>query len=513
MNSAIADGVSLVALLLYRKQGSVPCVVCLFFTLIFFFMHSRKTKIVATLGPASDTQEQIEALILAGVNVTRLNFSHGKHEEHKLRYDRVRKAAKRLDRNVGILMDLQGPKIRLGLIENDKFEVEQGHKIEISRTEIPLGNAQRIFIKDYPTLGEDLDEGGVILIDDGKMRLRVDKIDPETIYCTCENAGELMSRKGVNLPNIRNNTPSLTEKDLIDLAFGLEMGVDFVALSFVRTAEDVIDLKERIAKAGKHAKVISKIEKPEAVKDIDRIIEVSDAIMVARGDLGIETPMENLPVIQKTIIRKCLDAAKPVITATQMLESMRESPIPTRAEASDVANAVLDGTDAVMLSAETASGLYPLESVTAMADIIEAAEAIPDFIVRAHEADLEKESITESIGWMASILAKRVDARFIVCMTHSGATAKLIARHRPEVPIWAFTDNKTIENELSLLWGTYAHQIPFQASTDAGILLIQKTLKAAGMVDAGDRIIFTVGMPLPQMGSTNMIHVSTIPSE
>lgn len=475
-------------------------------------MPQHKTKIVATLGPASDTQEQIERLIKAGVNVTRLNFSHGTHEEHQKRFEAVRKAAKRLDNSVGILMDLQGPKIRLGLIENDKFTVEEGQVLEISRTPLELGTSKRIFIKDYPTLGEDLEPGNQILIDDGKIRLRVDRIDEDTIYTTSEVSGEVMSRKGVNLPHLKgSSTSSLTEKDLVDLAFGLELGVDFVALSFVRTAEDVIDLKERIKKAGSVAKVISKIEKPEALKDIDRIIEVSDAIMVARGDLGIETPMETLPLIQKSIIRKCLDAAKPVITATQMLESMRESPIPTRAEASDVANAVLDGTDAVMLSAETASGDYPLESVMAMSQIIRAAESEPIFIRRAHEANLETESVTESIGWMASVMAKRVDAKIIVCMTHSGSTAKLIARHRPEVPIWAFTDNKAIENELSLLWGTNAHIIPSQPNTDTGIMLIQKTLKAAGLIQSGDRMIFTAGMPFPQMGSTNMIHVSTIP--
>lgn len=474
----------------------------------------RRTKIVCTLGPASNDYETIEALIAAGMDVARMNFSHGSHEEHSERIRMVREAAKSQGRMVPILQDLQGPKIRVGQVQDGCVFIVEGDTITLTNETLDIGTSERVHI-DYDTLAEDADVGGQILLDDGLLELEITDITPNgDVVTRVVEGGPLRSRKGVNLPNIRTSTPSLTEKDLRDLEFGLEVGVDLIALSFVRTRSDVEALTRRIREADKNVWVISKIEKPEAVRQIDDILLETDGIMVARGDLGIEMPMEQVPGTQKELIRKSLAASKPVITATQMLESMIENPRPTRAEASDVANAVLDGSDAVMLSGETAVGTDPVRVVRAMNKIIREAEShwqtgrrslaqAPDQLERT-------ESVTQSVSFTACRLAEQVGAKAIACLTNSGATARSIARHRPSMPIYAFTDDQRVVGQLGLLWGTKGFHISFQEDTDRGIAHVHNVLQENGLVTPGDLVVMTAGMPLPARGRTNTVHVGRV---
>ncbi|HEX7069925.1 MAG TPA: pyruvate kinase [Rhodothermales bacterium] len=473
--------------------------------------RARRTKIVCTIGPSSSDRETIGRLIEAGMDVVRLNFSHGTHEEHRQVIEHVRAESIRLGRAVPILQDLQGPKIRIGEVENGAVLLHKGQKLELTTDPIPIGNGQRVYIN-YPTLAEDVAVGGRILLDDGLLELKILEAKGSTVVTEVVVGGPLRSRKGVNLPHIRTHTPALTEKDIRDLDFGLSLDVDLIALSFVRSEHDVIDLIHRVRASGKRVSVIAKIEKPEAILDIDEILKEADGIMVARGDLGIEMPMEQVPSMQKLIIRKCLAAAKPVITATQMLESMIENPRPTRAEASDVANAVLDGSDALMLSGETAAGKYPVRVVETMAQIICQAEAYRQEHVPYEELRPKKgggeEAVTESISFMACQLADHVGARAIACLTASGATARSIARHRPSVPVYAFTDDERVVGQLSLVWGTKAFAIPFQRDTDRGVGLVHEILLNQGLANPGDLVVIVAGMPLPAKGRTNMVHVS-----
>lgn len=474
----------------------------------------RRTKIVVTLGPASNDQETIERLIAAGMDVARMNFSHGSHEEHAERIRMVREAANAQGRVVPILQDLQGPKIRVGTVKDGCVFIDEGDTLTLTNKPVEMGTADRVRI-DYDTLAEDADVGGRILLDDGLLELEITDITSSgDVVTRVVEGGPLRSRKGVNLPNIRTSTPSLTEKDINDLEFGLKMDVDLIALSFVRTRSDVEALTRRIQKADKNVAVISKIEKPEAVREIDDILKETDGIMVARGDLGIEMPMEQVPGTQKSLIRKGLATAKPVITATQMLESMIENPRPTRAEASDVANAVLDGSDAVMLSGETAVGNDPVRVVESMNKIIREAEShwetdrqslsqVPDHLERT-------ESVTNSVSFTACRLAEQVGAKAIACLTNSGATARSIARHRPSMPIYAFTDNERVVGQLGVLWGTKSFYIPFQEDTDRGIARVHSVLRDRELVDSGDLVVMTAGMPLPARGRTNMVHVGRI---
>jgi len=473
----------------------------------------RRTKIVCTLGPASSDPDTIERMIGAGMNVARMNFSHGSHEDHRNRIQKVRLAAERHGQVVTILQDLQGPKIRVGQIKDGSVMLEEGHTLTITPEPIDVGTAERVHI-DYETLAEDADVGGRILLDDGLLELQITAINGQEIVTEVVEGGPLRSRKGVNLPNIRTSTPSLTKKDREDLQFGLSMDVDVVALSFVRERSDVEELLSLIDDAGKNVSVVAKIEKPEAVKNIDDILEVVDGIMVARGDLGIEMPMEEVPSTQKMLISHSMAAARPVITATQMLESMVDNPRPTRAEASDVANAVLDGSDAVMLSAETAVGTNPVRVVRAMNKIIRRAEEhwrnyrqtlsmTPGHLERT-------KGVTESVSFTACRLAEQVDAAAICCLTNSGATARSIARHRPSMPIFAFTDNQRVVGRLGMLWGTQAFHIPFQQDTDQGIARVHSTLREYGLVEPGSHVVITAGMPLPARGRTNMVHVSRV---
>ena len=474
----------------------------------------RRTKIICTLGPASSDRNTIGGLIAAGMDVARVNFSHGTHDDHRRVINLVREEAAEAGRVVPILQDLQGPKIRVGLMKDGGVPIRKGERLILTADDIEYGTRNRVSIS-YPSLAEDVNEGGTILVDDGTLELRVLETRNGDVVTEVVTGGLLKSRKGVNLPDIKTSTPALTEKDLADLAFGLEIGVDLIALSFVRHESDVADLCKRVQDAGKNISVIAKIEKPEAVTRIEQILDYADGLMVARGDLGIEMRMSQVPKAQKTIIRQCLAAAKPVITATQMLESMIDNPRPTRAEASDVANAVLDGSDAVMLSGETAVGHDPVRVVEVMSRIVEEAEdyrrTYDPGLQHYHEADMtESEEITWSISYTACQIAEQVGAAAIACLTASGSTARSIARHRPSMPLYAFTDNEAIVGQLGLVWGTKTFHIPFQRDTDEGVSIVHRILLTHGYAQPGDLVVITAGMPLPAKGRTNMVHVSRV---
>lgn len=443
------------------------------------------------------------------MDVARLNLSHGSHEYHKNIIDNVRSAGKDADKNVAILLDLQGPKLRVGEMEGGEVTLNEGDALTITSEPISAGTASRVFVS-YPTLAKDVKIGGEILLDDGRLELIVTGFAGNDVETEVVVGGVLKSRKGVNLPSIRTSTPALTEKDLSDLEFGLANDVDILALSFVRDPSDVRLLADLVEASGKNVMIIAKIEKPEAVAKIDQIIEIADGIMVARGDLGIEMRLSKVPGTQKSLIAKCIRAAKPVITATQMLESMIDSPRPTRAEVSDVANAVLDGSDAVMLSGETAIGKYPVRTVEVMSDVIIEAERA--FIEDERETQPfgDTPSTTEAVSRTASFLAAKLKAVAIVCLTASGATARSIARHRPNVPVYAFTDDRRILGQLALSWGTKGFYLPFQSDTDKGIALVHDALREEQLAQTGEIVILTAGMPLPAKGRTNMVHVSVL---
>ncbi|NNE46388.1 MAG: pyruvate kinase [Rhodothermales bacterium] len=473
----------------------------------------RRTKIVCTLGPASTDLATIRGLVEAGMDVARLNFSHGTHAEHGRRIDLVRQAAREVGRVVAIMQDLQGPKIRIGDVRGGIVTINDGDEIILTADEIKESDGKRVHVS-YPALEADVEVGRHILIDDGLIELMITNIRGKDIVTKVLVGGELRSRKGVHLPLMRNTKPSLTEKDLADLKYGLDREVDIVALSFVRRASDIEDLLKHIRAAGKEVSVVAKIEKPEAVTCLDEIMASANGIMVARGDLGIEMPLSQVPGTQKLIIRKCLERAKPVITATQMLESMIDNARPTRAEASDVANAVLDGSDAVMLSGETAVGKYVVRVVEVMSRIIVEAEKHYDLnSVLSEQVPTHDEStdvVTESVAFTAVRMAERTGARAIACLTATGTTARSIARHRPSVPVYAFTDDERVVRRLSLVWGTKGFAIPFQHDTDHGVRAVHEVLKRELLVEEGDSIVITAGMPLPSKGRTNMVHVSRI---
>lgn len=477
---------------------------------------TRHTKIISTIGPASCNRDTIRELVAAGTDVARLNFSHGSHDDHRLAAALVEEEAGSAGRQVALLQDLQGPRIRVGAVRGGEIELIRGERLVLTSDPAVESTADTVHIS-YDSLAKDVTKGGQILINDGMLELRVVDTDGTDVMAEVVVGGILQSRKGVNLPRIRPEGPALTEKDLADLAVGIELGVHFVALSFVRDESDVVRLRQQLRRAGHPASIIAKIEKPEAVDRIDQILAVSDGIMVARGDLGIEMPMAQVPGVQKSIIRKCRIAGKPVITATQMLESMVEHKRPTRAEASDVANAVLDGTDCVMLSGETAMGLHPGLVVNAMSRIVEEAERhqsrLPEGGRRLPEilaAIAEGQDLTQSVSLTACQLAEHVGAVAVACLTHSGATARSIARHRPRMPVYAFTDEPRLVGQLGLLWGTKGFHIRFQNDTDTGVGVVQETLLRSGLVRRGDYIVVTAGMPLRRRGLTNMVHVRQV---
>lgn len=469
----------------------------------------NKTKILATVGPASHTKEVLNELVMMGADIFRLNFSHGDHKAHAEVIKTIRQLNKDLNSNIGILQDLQGPKIRVGEVENNGVLIKPGDSITITSEEV-LGNASLVSTV-YQNLPNDVNQGDRILIDDGNLELVVLKTDGKNVDCTVIHGGILKSRKGINLPSTKISAPSLTEKDLEDLAFGLEKDVDWIALSFVRTADDILDLRERINNAGKDCKIVAKIEKPEALENIDEIIQATDAIMVARGDLGVEVPMEIVPLWQKRMVQKCKLACKPVIIATQMMESMIVNPRPTRAETNDVANAVLDGADAVMLSAETASGKFPIAAVKAMSSIIDQIEKNGDIYHNLYKIPEDTESfLSNNLLLMASRLSRNVKAKAIVGITTSGFTAFRVSSHRPLADIFVFTRNKKLLTQLSLVWGVRAFYYDKGSSTDGTFHDIQEKLRSENHVSEGDIIINTASMPLKDKGRTNMLKIHVV---
>jgi pyruvate kinase len=471
--------------------------------------HFNKTKILATIGPASNNYETIKALAAAGANVFRLNFSHGSHEIHQEVINIIRRINQENNLNLGILQDLQGPKIRVGEMENNGVQINPGDMITITNDPV-IGNAKLVSTV-YQNLPNDVVSGDRILIDDGNLEVIVNDTDGKNVNCTVIHGGILKSRKGINLPNTKVSAPSLTEKDIEDLKFGLAQEVDWIALSFVRSAEDILDLRARIEAAGKSCKIVAKIEKPEALENIDSIIEATDAIMVARGDLGVEVPMEIVPLWQKRMVEKCKVACKPVIIATQMMESMIVNPRPTRAETNDVATAVLDGADAVMLSAETASGKYPVNAVKAMSSIIHYLEVNAEIYHNLYKIDENAENfLSDNLILMAARLSRNVKAKAIVGITSSGFTGFRLASHRPSASVFVFTRNKNLITQMSLVWGVRAYLYSNQVSTDATFEDIENILKKDGHVSSGDVIINTASMPLAVKGRTNMLKLHVV---
>ncbi|PID03966.1 MULTISPECIES: pyruvate kinase [unclassified Sporosarcina] len=472
----------------------------------------RKTKIVCTIGPASESYEGLLKLIDAGMNVARLNFSHGTQEEHRVRIERIRKAAAEKEKMVGILLDTKGPEIRTHKMKDGQIELVRGQAVDISMQEV-LGTAETFSVT-YEKLIHDVERGSFVLLDDGLIELEVTGKDTEKglIHTKVINAGPLKDNKGVNVPNVSVQLPGITDKDKEDILFGIEQGVDFIAASFVRRASDVIQIRELLENNnGGHIHIVPKIENQEGVDNLDAILQLSDGLMVARGDLGVEIPAEEVPLVQKMMIRKCNQYGKPVITATQMLDSMQRNPRPTRAEASDVANAILDGSDAVMLSGETAAGLYPVESVKVMCKIALSTEESMDFHSVVSTRTREKEgNLTEAIGQAASYTALNLNVKAILAPTESGQTATMIAKYRPGVPIIAVTRSEVVSNKLTLVWGVYPI-VGKKALDIDGILQesVEESVKHQ-YVTHGDVVIITAGVPVGEAGTTNLMKLHVI---
>ncbi|MGO3805403.1 MAG: pyruvate kinase [Sphingobacterium sp.] len=470
----------------------------------------KKTKIVATLGPASADKTILLNMIAKGVDVCRLNFSHGSQDDHLKVINTIREINRENPFNVGILADLQGPKIRIGKMKEGGAFLVNGSQIEITTSEL-IGDEKRIYIS-YENFPNDVQDNEIILLDDGKLQLRVLETNhKDTVKCEVVHGGILTSRKGVNLPNTKVSIPSLTEEDLDNLNFALEHDADWIAMSFVRTAEEIIQCKKIIKEKGSHALVIAKIEKPEAIDNIDAIIEATDAIMVARGDLGVEMPMEEVPVLQKMIVQKCRDLSKPVIIATQMLESMITTPRPTRAEVNDVANSVLDGADAVMLSGETSVGEFPEIVIETMAKIITHVEQTSyPYYSRKDGVHPKITRIPDAICTSSIHLAKDTAASAIAVMTSSGYTAFEISSYRPNTNIYVFTCNKKLLNLLSLVWGVRVFIYEKFESTDGSVQDVNRLLQEKNLVASGQIVINTSSTPLHEKGRTNTIRVSEV---
>ena len=471
----------------------------------------NRTKIVATMGPASSNKDVLLSMIKAGVNVCRLNFSHGKMSDHKKVIETIREINDQYKTNVAILADLQGPKIRIGLVKDGGINLINGTHINITTHEC-IGDDNQIYIT-YPEFPKDVQANEIILLDDGKIQMRVletNKMD--TVVCEIVHGGILTSRKGVNLPATKVSIPSLTPEDLEHLDFVLECDVDWIGLSFVRNAQDIVELKQIISRSGKAARVIAKIEKPEAIDNIDAIIEVTDGIMVARGDLGVEMPLEEVPLLQKMIARKCRAASKPVIVATQMLESMITTPRPTRAEVNDVANSVLDGADAVMLSGETSVGEFPLIVIETMSKIIRNVEenGYPFNKGKEDIDDTKATYLADAICGSAVYLSEQTNAKGIIAMTSSGYTAFEISSYRPDAPTYTFTADKNLLTALSLVWGVTTFFYDKVESTDQTITDCNNMLISEKLISSGDVIINTVSAPIARQGRTNTVKVSVI---
>lgn len=471
----------------------------------------RRTKIVATLGPASSSEERLLALMEAGADVFRLNFSHGEHADKAELIRRIRSLSSRRRQAVAILGDLQGPKIRAGRFAGGAMPLVAGSIVTITTRDV-LGGGELIPTT-YAGLPGDVRPGDQILLDDGLLELQVVAISGTEVSARVVVGGELRDRKGINLPGVAVSVPALTEKDLEDMRFCVREKIDYLALSFVRQAEDVLALKDELLRLDSKIHVIAKIEKPQAVANFDDILAVTDGVMVARGDLGVEMSPEKVPLIQKQIIRKCNAAGKPVITATQMLESMIEHPRPTRAETSDVANAILDGTDAVMLSAETASGKYPIEAVALMVRVaadVEADQALKDKPFTGLPEGLSFRRLPEAIGLAACRIAKLLEASAILAFTQTGSTVALVAlvaKHRPDVPIFAVTPSQAVRRRMTLYAGVRSIRVDIQGDTEAQIRSVEEAVLSAGVLQRGDVVIITMGSPVSAPGTTNLLKV------
>ncbi|HUK16244.1 MAG TPA: pyruvate kinase [Bryobacteraceae bacterium] len=464
------------------------------------------TKIVATLGPATDNPGILNQLICAGVDVLRLNASHGTQEEHATRVTAARAAAREIGRHVGILLDLQGPKIRLGRFENGGCTLENGANFIIT-TEAVMGTAERASTS-YPGFARDVQPGDRILLADGAIELRAIATDEVAVRTEVISGGPIGDHKGINLPGVQINIPSLTDKDLSDLHFGLNAGVDFVALSFVRTADDVCQLRNRLG--GRPVSIVAKIEKPQAWDNIEPILDATDGVMVARGDLGVETALEKVPRIQKSIIRRARRKGRYVITATQMLESMIERPTPTRAEVSDVANAIYDGTDAVMLSAETSAGKYPVEAVKVMARIAVESEASlrsRGYLEPPHSPDPTNAELLADAAYRA---ARDSDAAAIVVFTSTGSSARLVSRYRPPVRTFAVTPHDTTARQLSINYGVIPVLAPDVSSTDEMLAQMDRVLTEGGHLQKGHLVVFLAGQPVGRPGTTNLMKLHRV---
>lgn len=474
----------------------------------------KKTKIVCTIGPASESVETLVKLIEAGMNVCRLNFSHGDFEEHGARIKNIREASKITGKMVAILLDTKGPEIRTHNMKDGKVEFTTGDVERISMTEVEGDNTR--FSVSYPELINDVNPGSHILLDDGLIDLEVTDIDraANEIVTVVKNSGTLKNKKGVNVPNVSINLPGITEKDAADIIFGIENDVDYIAASFVRRPSDVLEITEILEKHNAtHIQIIPKIENQEGVDNIDEILKISDGLMVARGDLGVEIPTEDVPIVQKSLIRKCNELGKPVITATQMLDSMQKNPRPTRAEASDVANAIFDGTDAIMLSGETAAGDYPVEAVQTMNSIaIRTEEALINqdaFALKAYS----KTDMTEAIGQSVGHTARNLGIQTIVAATESGHTARMISKYRPKSHILAITFSERQMRGLALSWGVYPQVAEKPVSTDDMFNLATRVSQETGFAKEGDLIIITAGVPVGERGTTNLMKIQLIGSQ
>lgn len=474
----------------------------------------KKTKIVCTIGPASESPETLEELIEAGMNVARLNFSHGDHDEHLARIERIREISEKLGQPVGIMLDTKGPEIRTHKMEDGVVEITKGDTVRISMNEV-LGTKEKFSVS-YENLIHDVEVGMQILLDDGLIELQVKELDHDNqeIVTTALNSGVLKNNKGVNVPGASLNLPGLTEKDRSDIQFGLENGINFIAASFVRRTSDVLEIKEILEENDSlHVQIIPKIENQEGVDNLDEIIAVSDGLMVARGDLGVEIPVEEVPIVQKQMINKCRAAGKPVITATQMLDSMQQNPRPTRAEASDVANAIFDGTDAIMLSGETAAGDYPVESVRTMSNIaIRTEMSLIDQDAYALRA-FDQSDTTEAIGQAVGHTAKNLNIGTIVAATESGHTARMISKYRPKADIVAMTFSDETALNLTLKWGVQPYVAEKPESTDDMFNVAARFVVEENYAKEGDLIVITAGVPVGESGTTNLMKIQMIGSK
>lgn len=466
----------------------------------------RKTKIICTIGPSSESEEKLKELMLAGMNVARFNFSHGTHEEHKKKFDRVIKTSNELGLPVATLLDTKGPEIRLKDIEGGRTELVNGQKFILTTDEV-LGNQEKVTIT-YKNLKDDIDVGTTILIDDGLIEMVVDEIDEADIICTVVNGGSISNHKGVNVPGAVLSMPYISDVDKSDIMFGCDMGFDFIAASFVRCREDILEVRKILDEHNSHMKIIAKIENMQGIRNLEDILTVSDGIMVARGDMGVEIPMEEVPIIQKQMIKLAEAQGKHVITATQMLESMIKNPRPTRAETTDIANAIYDGTTAIMLSGESAAGLYPVEAVRTMAKIAERTEQDIDYNRRMKgRENIDSFDVTTAISHATCTTAMDLRAAAIITVTISGFTAGMISRYKPSCPIIACSVSPRVCRQLNLSWGVIPIWIARENTADDLFEEAVRAAEEAGYIKKGNKVVLTAGVPLGVSGKTNMLRV------